>query len=107
MNSNMIYNYVTRRGPKVTKVNIFPSRRANDEVTIQINVEANSDSSLLEERGFWPRGIVCKHWLSLKEQKAKHRHPRYDVPPRFSRSQWSSTNPDIESNNRFQDLDFN
>ena len=106
MNSTMMYNYVTRRGPKVTKVNIYPSRRANDEVTIQLNVEANPESSLVEENGFWPRGIACKNWLTLKEQKSKHRTPRYEVPPRFSRNQWSSANPDFESDNRYQYLDF-
>lgn len=112
MNSTKIHNYVSRRGPKVTKVNIFPSRSARDEVTIQLNVEANSQSSLIEQREFWPRGIVCKPWLTPREQNRQRRPPRKDVPPRFSHNPslwsdlWSETSPDLHSANRYQGLDL-
>ena len=64
MTSEKIRSYVTRRGPKVTMVRTFPQKRTDDGIIVQLNVEENIKCNMLEENGFWPRGILCKPWLS-------------------------------------------
>ena len=98
INENKIAQYVRRRGPKVTKVNIFPCRRDVDSVVVQLNVEANADSSLLEMRGFWPRGVFCKPWQTRNNSSSVHKSRSFSAP-RFDRnSQHSASYREASAN---------
>lgn len=52
--TDYISRFVTRNGPKVTMVRVFPSRRHDNKVTIRLNVEADVDADLVSQKGFWP-----------------------------------------------------
>ncbi|MEW8546462.1 MAG: hypothetical protein AB2693_23335 [Candidatus Thiodiazotropha sp.] len=59
-----IEKYVNRRGPTVTWVRIWNSRRRPNNVIIRLNVEDNEYARLLESRTFWPRGVTCRPWVN-------------------------------------------
>lgn len=61
---DFIANMVSKKGPKVTMVRKFQSRRQGGKVVIRLNVEADDKADLVLNRGFWPRGITCRPWLS-------------------------------------------
>lgn len=66
-----IAKYVSKRGPKVTKVVAFQNRR-NRNATIRLNVEDDANAHLLTGHvQFWPRGVNCRPWLSRNALKAK------------------------------------
>ena len=83
INEDKIYRYVSRRGLKVTKVKLFPSRRSDDDVIIQLNVEDNTESEFIEQKGFWPRNIICKPWMTRSE--LTNRRFNRELAPRFRR----------------------
>lgn len=65
-----IGRYVSAQGPKVTNVSIFRNKTYNSAV-IRVNVEDDENASLLvDDRSFWPRGIICRPWMP------KNRHNR-------------------------------
>ena len=104
INENKISQYVRRRGPKVTKVNIFPCRRDADSVVIQLNVEANDNSSLLEKRGFWPRGVFCRPWQSRNNSSSDHKSSSF-FAPRFERNvRYREASSNFEDENIYQYL---
>ena len=67
-----IENYVNKRGPTVTWVRIWNSKRRPNNVIIRINVEDNDRAKLLESERFWPRGVTCRPWVNGgKSNKAR------------------------------------
>lgn len=56
--------FVTNRGPKVTMMRKFISRRNPNKSGIRLYVESNDYADLVLEDGFWPKDIVCRPWLS-------------------------------------------
>ena len=52
----VIAEYVTMRGPTVTWVSIWNSKRNPDNVVIRLNVSDNHLPDILEKRSFWPGG---------------------------------------------------
>ncbi|MES9884837.1 MAG: hypothetical protein ABW185_28660 [Sedimenticola sp.] len=61
---NKLYNYVTKRGPKVSMIRIFRSKRNYGNVVIRLNVEADENCSLIEDAYFWPEHVVCRPWVN-------------------------------------------
>jgi hypothetical protein len=61
-----IGTYVNDRGPNVSKVTIFRNSRYNT-ATIRVNVLDDEECYLLEEHGFWPRGIICRPWVTRNQ----------------------------------------
>ena len=105
INENKIAQYVRRRGPKLTKVNIFPCRNDVNSVIAQLNVEANTDSSLLETRGFWPRGVFCKPWQSRNTLSSDKKSSSF-YAPRFERQvQHNAWNRESSSNIEEEHID--
>lgn len=93
---NLLYRYVESRGPKVTLISIWPSRRNKENVVIRLNVEDNNDSSKLESPYFWPPGIECRPWRSQAEirQSRSARVRRYNpATQRYGRSDIDDYNP--------------
>ena len=45
-------------------VRIFPEKRTQYGIIVQLNVEDDINCHKIEENGFWPRGTSCKPWLS-------------------------------------------
>lgn len=39
-------------------------------MTAKINVPPE-DAELLESRGFWPEGVICRRWMSQRAWKEK------------------------------------
>lgn len=89
-----IEHYVTKRGPTVTWVRIWNSKRRPDNVIIRLNVEDNDQARLLDSRSFWPKGVICRPWinggnrytsskgdynLSHSKQLARHIYGRSDI----------------------------
>ena len=103
INEDKIYRYVNRRGLKVTKVKLFPSRRSADDVIIQLNVEDNMQCELLEQKGFWPRDIICKPWMTRSE--LTNVHFNLEVAPRFKRQQSNTSRSFENMYNRYRNLD--
>jgi len=64
-----IAQYISRRGPKVTKVVIFRNR--NKPIVIRVNVEDDSNAQLLCTEYFWPNGVICRPWLSRAQYNAR------------------------------------
>jgi len=98
--------YVTDRGPRVTMIRRFQSKRSQDDVIFRVNVEINDDVYLVEERGFWPRGVVCKPWLSRGALKARYEasnnavgHTRYGERqwPRRQTHEYSGVNDECDN----------
>ncbi len=59
-----IYRYVTLRGPSVTMVRIFKSKRNQESVVIRLNVEPDVNANLIEQQYFWPQHVVCRPWVN-------------------------------------------
>ncbi|MES9880149.1 MAG: hypothetical protein ABW185_04630 [Sedimenticola sp.] len=74
---NKLYNYVTKRGPSVTTINIFRNRRNPGAVTIRLNVESDSQCRLIEDPYFWPDGIICKPWVNNNRYRAGNNRGSY------------------------------
>ena len=64
-----LVNYVTNRGLKVTMIRVF-GLGSGRSVTIRLNVETKNSGKLLES-GFWPRGVICRPWISKKQYMKK------------------------------------
>ncbi|KAL4221221.1 hypothetical protein ACF0H5_019485 [Mactra antiquata] len=80
-----IRKYVSRRGPKVSTIRIFPKKRAEDEVIIRLNVEPDSNCDKLLSDSFWPTDVYCTEWLSRRQLTNRHysNSTYYDAPPRM------------------------
>lgn len=109
-----IASLVSRKGPKVTMVRIFPSRRQSDRVIIRLNVEADDNAELVTKRRFWPKGIVCRPWLSRAALQKRHgdhpplEHQEYNRTQRGQYVKQSSNGyydfTGIETYNRYDTL---
>jgi len=99
--------YVNARGPHVTMIRRFQSKRSPDDVIFRVNVEDNDNVNLVEERGFWPRGVVCKPWLSRGALKARYEtnnqyggsQTRYGERqwPRYQSYEYNGDNDDFDN----------
>lgn len=88
-------NYITKRGPKVSKISIFRNRKFPSSVTIRVNVEDDDNvSSMTEDPYFWPKGVICRPWLSQGAYKARRRTrpDHYDEPSERDKSYSSHGN---------------
>ena len=65
---SLIVSYLSMRGIKVTKVNIFQSRTQSDDTITRLNIETNDMSASITERRFWPRSIRCMYSLDVTQQ---------------------------------------
>lgn len=91
---SQIAAYVNWRGPRVTFVTIFPSRKSSGFVIVRLNLEADENCHLVEHPGFWPDNVYCKPWLSsgvLQRRRSNHMRPTYK-----SHDWTSSTTADTE-----------
>ena len=96
-----IARYVNRRGPTVTFVRIWHSKRNKRNVVIRLNIEDNASAALVESPAFWPRGVRCRPWLDRNERNqvrdATYRQRDSTHKPRerqvFSRSDVDVYNP--------------
>ena len=68
INENKIYRHVTNRGLKLTKVSVFRSKRV-DAAVVRVNIEDDSNVSLIDDPLFWPKGVVCRPWVSRYKSK--------------------------------------
>ena len=55
--------YVNKRGPTVTWVRIWISKRRPNNAIIRLNVEDNEHARFLERGTVWPRGVTCRPWV--------------------------------------------
>lgn len=104
---NDIYKYVSSRGPKVTMVRIFPSKRNKSDVIVRVNVEDNENSSLLESDYFWPEGYTCQPWLSRTQRMTRRKQRPNDYTGRqYNRTlQCNQIQSNFRSYNRYTALD--
>lgn len=61
---DLIRNFVSKRGPSVTWVRIWHSRRNPNSVVIRLNIEDNNYAECITSPNFWPRGVVCRPWVN-------------------------------------------
>ena len=99
---DVIEHYVSKRGPTVSFVRIWHSKRNRRDVVIRLNIEDNGSADLVETPTFWPRGVRCRPWLDRNERyhnhnKAHRYHRRTPYVPRvwqaFGRSDVDDYNP--------------
>ena len=63
-----IAKYVRKRGPTVTWISIWRSKRNRNNVIIRFNVEDNDRAELLESSSFWPLGVTCRPWRDRNDR---------------------------------------
>ena len=63
-----IEQYVNRRGPTVTWIRMWKSKRNSRNMVIRLNVEDNEYASYVEESTFWPPGVTCRPWVDRSER---------------------------------------
>lgn len=110
--TDYVSRFVSKKGPKVTLVRIFPSRKDN-KVTIRLNVEADSNADLVLQRGFWPRGVICRPWMSRAVLRRRRDSARNSVREerddgyrrRYRTERPRNTLDNIETYNRYTTLD--
>ena len=99
---DVIEHYVSKRGPTVSFVRIWHSKRNKRDVVIRLNIEDNGSADLVETPTFWPRGVRCRPWLDRNERYHNHnkthryhRHTPYvpRVGHAFGRSDVDDYNP--------------
>ncbi|MCG7876974.1 MAG: hypothetical protein N0C90_11660 [Candidatus Thiodiazotropha endolucinida] len=82
-------HYVQAKGARVSWVSIRRYEKHNKAV-VRLNVDAE-DASMVLERGFWPRGISCRPWLTRNQYRNKltsHMHSHdYIVGDSYEASQ--------------------
>ena len=69
VSTEKISRYINKRGPTVTWISAWPSNRNPNNAIIRVNVVDNHACSILLDKSFWPKGVICKPW--------KNRYPRY------------------------------
>ena len=99
-----IENYVNRRGPTVTWIRIWNSKRRPNNVIIRLNVEDNDRAKLLESATFWPRGVTCRPWEENRA-RSKKSHDNEDTSSRSDKlSHHIYGRSDIDDYNPFSPL---
>ena len=83
IDENKIYRFVSTKGPKISKVSVFRSKK-HDAAVVRLNVEDDANVSLLDDPLFCPNGVVCSPWVSRFKSK------RYDKRSRLSNSTHAS-----------------
>lgn len=81
VNIDVLSAVVTRKGPKVTTIRVFPLRNNPRKVLVRLNVMADSNADKVLENGFWPDYVTCTEWKPRQQQASRVR------PPRFRREQ--------------------
>lgn len=86
ISTDKLSTFITNRGPKVTMIRKFTSRKRPNKAILRINIEANEYADLVMEDGFWPRDIVCRRWLSRgslrKRDTGVQGSSQYEYPSR-------------------------
>jgi hypothetical protein len=120
ISEDKIARYVRSKGLTVTKVSIFRNDKRKTTV-VRVNVEDDGTAdNLTEDSTFWPRGIICRPWLSRNARQNLHDtdtihndHQRGQEQPSKHRQQKNSwyrhnvtvdRNHDHSTNNRFSVL---
>ena len=93
----VITEYVTMRGPTVTWVSIWNSKRNPNNVVIRLNVTDNHLADMLEKRSFWPRGVTCRPWVDRIDRAPNRNRSAYyrgdSMRTTYGRSDIDSYNP--------------
>ena len=97
----VITSYVSKRGPTVTWVRIWKSKRNATNVVIRLNVEDNYLATLLESRSFWPRGVTCRPSRD-RNDRAAYRKPTSGYRDETTRNLYGPS--DIDDYNPFSPL---
>ena len=97
-----IENYVNRRGPTVTWVRIWNSKRRPNNVIIRLNVEDNDRAKFLENETFWPRGVTCRPWTNGRPNKSRNGEDSSSHSDQLSRHIYGRS--DIDDYNPFSPL---
>ena len=63
-----VAQYANKRGPTVTFIRIWHSRRKANNVVIRLNVEDNGFADWVVSSTFWPRGVTCRPWFDRNER---------------------------------------
>ena len=115
---NMVSQYVSKKGPKVTQVIVFRNYRYGT-ATVKLNVENDKNAVLLEDPYFWAEGLICKPWVTHRRLRSngpsqtdnnnlsdfvKPKTGRYK---RWSRSNGSYGKQDYGHNINYQRSDIN
>lgn len=91
----LIEQYVRKRGPTVTWVRIWRSKRNANSLVIRLNVEDNQYAEFLEHSTFWPRGVICRPWINRNELNSDKSDDYYQQRTRYTygRSDVDDYNP--------------
>ncbi|MCG7879660.1 MAG: hypothetical protein N0C90_25530 [Candidatus Thiodiazotropha endolucinida] len=101
-----IAQYVNKRGPTVTFIRIWHSRRKANNVVIRLNVEDNEFADRVVSSTFWPRGVTCRPWLDRNERN-RERNTYFRDPGRYTndvRSRYRYGRSDIDDYNPYSPL---
>lgn len=70
---NLIHQFISHKGLRAGTIKIFPCKRNSNDVIIRANIFADDNVHRIVEHGFWPRGVICKPWLSRNALNNKRR----------------------------------
>ena len=69
VDAKVIFNYLSKRGIRVTLLNLFTSKRKGT-VSAKLNIR-QEDSEIILQKGFWPQFVTCRPWMSKTKMKKK------------------------------------
>ena len=100
-----IAKYVRKRGPTVTWISIWRSKRNRNNVIIRLNVEDNDRAELLESSSFWPLGVTCRPWRDRNDRTDRSANRRATSGYRCNESRRSTYGrSDIDDYNPYSPL---
>ena len=103
IDENKIYRYVSRRGPKISKVSVYRSK-AHDAAVIRLNVEDDLNVSLLNDPLFWPEGVVCRPWVSRFKSKRNNKRSRFEKHYSTGASRYNADSVQVGSRSELFDI---
>lgn len=62
VNTELLGSIVTRKGPKVTAMRVFPLRNNPGKALVRLNVMADENADKVMNKGFWPGYVKCVPW---------------------------------------------
>ena len=74
-----ILNYIEQKGATVSHFILFKPKSPRARLTAKVNV-ALRDADLIESDNFWPDGVQCRRWYSVRqwEEMCSNRNTQYE-----------------------------
>ena len=62
LNVELLKKVITSKGPSVSSVRVYPSRRNSSKVILKLNLNDDELCDRVLDEGFWPSFVTCRRW---------------------------------------------